>query len=173
MIATLKTLGAEGRLIFQVYLIQIAVLTVIGVVLGLVLGAAAPLLFAPLIEARLPVPTSFAIYPMPLVEAALYGALTALLFTLWPLARTEQIRAAALYRDLGAASRAVPRPFFIVVLVGVMLALVGVAALLSGLAMLWGWALRLSRLWGRHLWYGVWPNAERAARPYGGAAPCA
>jgi len=136
VIATLKTLGAEGRLIFQVYLIQIAVLTAIGVALGVILGAAAPLLFAPLIEARLPVPTAFAIYPMPLFEAALYGTLTALLFTLWPLARTEQIRAAALYRDLGAGTRAIPRPFYIGVLVALMLALVGLAAWLSGLALL-------------------------------------
>src|SRR5690606_9481224 len=69
-------------------------------------------------------------------EAALYGTLTALLFTLWPLARTEQIRAAALYRDMGAGSRGWPRPFFIGVLVAVALALVTLAALLSGLAML-------------------------------------
>jgi putative ABC transport system permease protein len=27
--------------------------------------------------------------------------LTALIFTLWPLARTEQVRAAALFRDAG------------------------------------------------------------------------
>jgi len=136
VIATLKTLGAEGRLIFQVYLLQIAVLTAIGVALGLVLGAAAPLLFAPLIAAQLPVPTAFAVYPLPLAEAALYGILTALLFTLWPLARTEQIRAAALYRDMGAGARAMPRPFYIGILVVVMLALVASAALLSGLAML-------------------------------------
>ncbi|WP_226783211.1 ABC transporter permease [Oceaniglobus trochenteri] len=136
VIATLKTLGAEGRLIFQVYLIQIAVLTVIGIVIGLTLGALAPLVFAPLIEARLPVPTQFALYPGPLAEAALYGALTALLFTLWPLARTEQIRAAALYRDMGAAAGTLPRPFFMVVLAGILVALVSVAAWLSGLAML-------------------------------------
>jgi len=136
VIATLKTLGAEGRLIFQVYLLQIAVLTAIGVALGLVLGAAAPLLFAPLIAAQLPVPTAFAVYPLPLAEAALYGILTALLFTLWPLARTEQIRAAALYRDMGAGARTMPRPFYIGILVVVMLALVASAALLSGLAML-------------------------------------
>ena len=48
-----------------------------------------PLLFAGVIEARLPFPGDFALYPGPLVEAAFYGVLTALLFTLWPLARTE------------------------------------------------------------------------------------
>ncbi|TYB86354.1 ABC transporter permease [Oceaniovalibus sp. ACAM 378] len=135
-IATLKTLGAEGRTIFLIYLIQIAVLTVIGIILGLIIGAAAPLLFAPLISAALPVPTAFALYPAPLAQAALYGALTALLFTLWPLARTERVRAAALYRDAAGAIHGVPRPFFIALTGVVLLALVAVAALLSGLAML-------------------------------------
>ncbi|TMV51810.1 FtsX-like permease family protein, partial [Thioclava sp. BHET1] len=50
-IATLRTLGARSGLIFRVYLLQIAVLVAIGVVLGLVLGAAAVLLAGPLIKA--------------------------------------------------------------------------------------------------------------------------
>jgi predicted lysophospholipase L1 biosynthesis ABC-type transport system permease subunit len=45
-------------------------------------------------------------HPAPLAEAALYGVLAAALFTLWPLARTGQVRAAALYRD--AAGRPAP-----------------------------------------------------------------
>ena len=49
VIATLKTLGAEGGTIFAVYMIQIAVLTVIGIGFGLILGALGPLAFAPLI----------------------------------------------------------------------------------------------------------------------------
>ena len=52
---------------------------------------------------------SSVIYPRPLAEAALYGGLTALLFTVWPLARARDIRAAELYRDLTAARRAWPR----------------------------------------------------------------
>ena len=97
-IATLKVLGADGATIFLTYLLQIGVLTVLGVVAGLVLGAGVPLLFAPMIEAALPFPADMAIYPMPLLEAAFYGVVTAFLFTLWPLARTESVRAAALYR---------------------------------------------------------------------------
>lgn len=104
-IATLKTLGAEGGLIFRVYLLQIAVLAGVGVALGLVLGAGVPLLAAPLITAALPFPVAFALYPAPLLEAAFYGLMTAFLFTLWPLARTEQLRAAALYRGAGRGGR--------------------------------------------------------------------
>jgi putative ABC transport system permease protein len=61
------------------------------------------------IEARLPVPIAVSVYPHPLAEAALYGLLTALIFTLWPLARTEQVRAAALFRDASGPSRSLPR----------------------------------------------------------------
>ena len=50
-------------------------------------------------------PAAFAAYPRPLIEAALYGGLTALIFTLWPLARTREIRAAALYRDAAGRRR--------------------------------------------------------------------
>ncbi|MGA4923162.1 FtsX-like permease family protein, partial [Bacillus subtilis] len=42
-IATLKALGASGGLIRDIYLIQIGVLTAIGVGIGLVIGAATPL----------------------------------------------------------------------------------------------------------------------------------
>ncbi|MEO6298948.1 MAG: ABC transporter permease, partial [Paracoccaceae bacterium] len=53
-IATLKVLGAEGGLVFRIYLIQIGVLAALGVALGLLLGAGVPLLAAPLIAAALP-----------------------------------------------------------------------------------------------------------------------
>jgi putative ABC transport system permease protein len=105
-IATLKTLGAEARTIFTVYFAQIGLLTLVGIGIGVVLGALLPLALAPIIEARLPVPIAVSVYPAPLAEAALYGLLTALIFTLWPLARTEQVRAAALYRDASGPSRA-------------------------------------------------------------------
>ncbi|MBA4352518.1 MAG: drug:proton antiporter, partial [Rhodobacter sp.] len=65
-IATLKTLGAEGRLIFRIYLLQIAVLAGVGVVLGLLLGAGLPILFGGVIEAALPFPAEIGLYPMPL-----------------------------------------------------------------------------------------------------------
>jgi hypothetical protein len=108
-IATLKTLGAEARTIFTVYFAQIGLLTLVGIGIGVVLGALLPLALAPIIEARLPVPIAVSVYPAPLAEAALYGLLTALIFTLWPLARTEQVRAAALFRDAAGPSRALPR----------------------------------------------------------------
>jgi putative ABC transport system permease protein len=130
-IATLKTLGAEGRLIFLVYLIQIGVLTALGIALGLILGAGVPLLLADVIVASLPFPAVFAPYPAPLIEAGFYGAMTALLFTLWPLARSGRVRAAALYRgEEGRAGR--PGWKAALALLVVMALLVGGAVWFSG-----------------------------------------
>ncbi|ALG91209.1 MULTISPECIES: ABC transporter permease [Actibacterium] len=140
VIATLKTLGAEGRTIFMAYLMQIGVLAALGIGLGLVLGGAVPLLLAPLIEAQLPVPADIRFHPGPLAEAALYGALTALLFTLWPLARTAEVRAAALFRDASGPVRAMPGPRVLAALVALAALLVGAAAVLSGVPDLALWA---------------------------------
>ncbi len=132
-IATLKTLGAEARVIFAAYFAQVGLLTLVGIALGLLLGAGAPILFGPLIQAQLPVPVAISVYPAPLAEAALYGALTALIFTLWPLARTRQVRAAALFRDASGGARQWPEPIF-VAQTGVLAAiLVAAAVWLSGI----------------------------------------
>lgn len=139
VIATLRTLGATRGVIFATYMIQIGVLSGIGIVLGLILGAGVPLMLAPILSANLPVPTEFAIYPAPLVEAAIYGALTAAVFALWPLSRTENIRAAALFRDAFSAGGALPRwPY--VLGVGILLgALVAIAIWFNGNATLTLW----------------------------------
>lgn len=132
VIATLRTLGAERGMIFQTYFLQIGALSLLGIAAGLVLGALAPLALAPVLLAQLPVPAVFTLYPAPLGEAAVYGALTALIFTLWPLARTEDIRAATLFRDGGQSGRALPRPVWVGLTLLLAAALIGVAALFSG-----------------------------------------
>ncbi|PZQ96592.1 MAG: drug:proton antiporter [Cereibacter sphaeroides] len=141
-IATLKTLGAEGRTIFQAYLLQIGVLTIVGVVAGLILGIAAILSLSGLISARLPFPAVFAPYPLPLIEAALYGTLTALIFALWPLALTEKVRAAALYRG-DETGTGWPRLPHILALLALAAILIGSALWLSGV-----WELALGAIGG-------------------------
>jgi putative ABC transport system permease protein len=130
VIATLKTIGAEGRTIFAAYFLQIGALAGLGILIGLALGAALPLLAAPFVTDRLPIPAEISVYPRPLAEAALYGVLSALLFTLWPLARAEEVRAAALYRE-GAGQRIFPRARYIVATFLLLAALVGTAAFLA------------------------------------------
>ena len=140
VIATLKTLGAESPTIFASYFLQIGALSVLGILLGLALGVAAPLAFAPVIEARLPVPAAFAVHASALWEAALYGALSALIFTLWPLARTEEVRAATLFRDAVSTKFKLPRPFWLIVIALLLALLVLSAAILSGVPTLALWS---------------------------------
>ncbi|MCA0962827.1 ABC transporter permease [Salipiger bermudensis] len=132
VIATLRTLGASRAVIFQTYFLQIGALSLLGIALGLILGAGVPLIFAPLITQSLPIPVLFTLYPGPLAEAAIYGVLTALLFTLWPLARTEEVRAAALFRDALDSARALPAARYLVATALLIALLVGVAMLFSG-----------------------------------------
>ncbi|WP_171101085.1 ABC transporter permease [Ruegeria sp. HKCCD7255] len=131
-IATLRTLGADRATVFQTYMIQIGILSVVGIVVGLVLGSGVPLMLAPIIESQLPVPAVFALYFGPLGEAALYGLLTAFLFTLWPLARTEEVRAATLFRDAMTTTRGLPRlPYLAATALGLAV-LIAAAAWFSG-----------------------------------------
>ena len=139
VIATLKTLGATRRTIFLTYFLQICALTLLGITIGLVLGAGLPVLFAPMIEAHLPIPSAFAVYPGPLIEAAIYGLLAAMIFTLWPLAKTEDIRAATLFRDAFAASNLLPAKRFLAAIALLVVALIGVAIWFSGTAFLTLW----------------------------------
>ncbi|PJE34533.1 drug:proton antiporter, partial [Pseudooceanicola lipolyticus] len=132
VIATLRTLGADRATIFRTYFIQIGALSLLGIAIGIVLGGAVPVLLSPLIEAQLPVPAVFRIYPQPLAEAAVYGLLTAFIFTLWPLARTEEVRAATLFRDALGSARLIPRPRHVVALLAGLAALIGLAAWFSG-----------------------------------------
>jgi putative ABC transport system permease protein len=127
VIATLKTLGAESGTIFWVYFLQIGALSVVGIVLGLALGAALPIVFAPLIAAQLPLPIDITVHWAPLIEAGSYGVLTALLFTLWPIARTGEIRPAALFRDAISKRRFWPAWPYVLLTLLLLAALLGVA----------------------------------------------
>lgn len=140
VIATLRSLGATRGTIFLTYFLQIGMVAGLGIALGLLIGALAPILLAPLILSALPFPAVFTLYPLPLIEAALYGALTAAIFTLWPLARIEEVRPTALFRDaLGARAALLPAPRYLAAVGGLLVLLVGLASWLSGSAMLTLW----------------------------------
>ena len=140
VIAILKTLGATRRTVFQSYFLQIGALTILGVTVGLALGAGVPLVFGPLIEARLPLPIALGVKVGPLFEAGLYGILAAGVFTLWPLARAEDVRPASLFRDVSRRGARFPR-FVWIATTGLLLAgLIGSAAYFSGVATLTFWA---------------------------------
>ncbi|WP_299936126.1 FtsX-like permease family protein [uncultured Pelagimonas sp.] len=139
VIATLRTLGATRAVIFQTYFLQIGALSLVGIAIGLLLGGLVPILLGPLIGAALPIPAVFTLHPGPLAEAALYGVLTALVFTLWPLARAEEVRAATLMRDALEGANRLPAARYIIATLILLGLLVGSAMLFSGNAFLTIW----------------------------------
>ena len=127
-IATLKCLGAPGRLIFTAYLLQILTLALIGIGVGVVLGALTPLVASPLLRS-FPIAARLGLYPLPLLLAAVFGVLTTLVFAIWPLAAAREIAAGSLFRDLVSPMPRRPRPPYIA-------ATVAAAGILAALAIL-------------------------------------
>lgn len=141
VIATLKTLGASRRIVLLTYLLQIGALAILGIAIGLGLGAGLPLLVSSLLQSRLPVPVVVGLYPGPLVEAAAYGLLAALIFTLWPLALAAETRAAILFRQVGDGGGRLPASRYLTVIALAAATLVLAAAALSGNWRLSAWTL--------------------------------
>ncbi len=99
-IATLKCLGAKSETIFQIYLLQVLALALIGVTAGLVIGQALPFLVRALTDGQLPVQIRTGFYPLPLLVAAGCGLTTTLAFAIWPLARAKDVSPAGMFRAL-------------------------------------------------------------------------
>lgn len=130
-IAVLRALGAAGGTILAIFMAQVAVVAALGIGLGLALGAGLPMLAAPLIAAALPIPVAVVPTTGPLAEGALYGTLTALIFTLLPLSRVSRVRAAALLRDLGEARSLWPGARLAAALALLLAILIAIATALS------------------------------------------
>lgn len=126
-VAILKSLGASSRLIFATYLLEVAAMAGLGVAAGVIAGGVLPLLVVEVVRSALPVPVDVGLYPAPLLLAAAYGLLTAVVFALLPLARTRDIPPAALFRErtgeTGGSARLTDR-----------ILVAGLAAILAGLA---------------------------------------
>ena len=130
-IATLKAMGAEGSEIFLIYLVQIMAVACIGLVLGLALGAALPFAVEYFFGASIPAPANYAVYPGPLVLAAVFGLLAAAGFAIPPLARAREIAPAGLFRDLVAPSRLRARLGYRVAAVAIFAAIAALSVVLS------------------------------------------
>jgi putative ABC transport system permease protein len=158
-IAVLKALGADGALIRNLYLVQIGLLAALGVAIGLVVGAIAPLLLGQLAGASLPIPALFAVYPWPLAKAGLFGLLAAAAFSLIPLARARRTPPSALFRRSLGGRIPLSLETLGAVLAGAGLAALAVATaptplaagiMIAGVAVSFGllWALGLFAAWG-------------------------
>lgn len=130
-IATLKTLGASGGLIFQTYLIQVLLMAMIAIAIGLALGAAAPFIMGAVLGDNLPVPARFGVYPDRLALGAGAGVLVSIAFALWPLGRAREVAPAALFRDLIDPSQLRPKRRYIIMSAVAGLGLIILTVLLS------------------------------------------
>ena len=99
VIATMRSVGATGRQVMGIFLVQILAMSAIGIAIGLALGMLIPGLIDRLYGDALPIRASFSVSPRSLGVAALYGLIVALLFALWPLGRAEHVRASVLFRN--------------------------------------------------------------------------
>lgn len=98
-IATLKCLGATGGLVSRTYLVQVLAISMVGIGIGLLLGALLPLVALPALSALLPLSVKSDLAAGPLLQAAALGLMTALTFALWPLGRARAVPAASLFRQ--------------------------------------------------------------------------
>jgi putative ABC transport system permease protein len=131
VIATLKALGAAGAQVFAIYLIEVMVLAAVGILIGLLIGAALPFLIVAAFAPIIPVPIVPALHPAPLLLALIYGLLTALAFALWPLGRAHDLPVSGLFRDTVAPTRRLPRLRYLLASVLTLAALAGFAVALA------------------------------------------
>jgi putative ABC transport system permease protein len=127
VIATFKSLGATSRTIFGVHLLQVLFFAAIGVVIGIALGLLIPVALTNVFGSSLPIRAEFSLTGRSLITAAAYGFMVALLFTLWPLGRAEQVRAGVLFRDEVAPERILPSWRIVAFTLATALALAGLA----------------------------------------------
>ena len=107
-IAILKCIGASQGFVFRVYLFQIILLCAIGVLLGIGVGVAISVSASAVVERLLSVPLSISFDVVLIAIVVAYGMLTALLFTLWPLAGALNTTPASLFRNAVSSERRKP-----------------------------------------------------------------
>lgn len=130
-IATFKILGAEGRLVFAIYLAEVMLLALLALLIGLATGAALPYAVSGALSDQLPVPPAIGLYWKPLLTAALFGILVTLVFTLHPLAAARDVPAARLYRAVFGEGRGKRRWLDHLLLAFVILTTIAAAILLA------------------------------------------
>ncbi len=98
VIATLKSIGASHGLVLRIYFLQILMLSLVGIGIGLLIGAVTPAIIAPLLAGRLPIDVTLGPALPSLLIATAFGILTTLVFAMPSLLRAREIPAARLFR---------------------------------------------------------------------------
>lgn len=132
VVATLKSLGAPGNFVFQLYLTQILIMAGIGIFIGLMLGVAMPYLARYFMGDILPISDGTLFFPLALLPGIVYGFLTALIFAIWPLALSRDVQPTDLFRASSySQKRRLPRLSYMIVLAICVASLVGFAVYFS------------------------------------------
>ena len=130
-IATMKALGASGHRVFGVYLTQVLLLALVSGTIGVTIGAVLPFLVTWVFGAIIPLPIIPALHPGELMLALIYGLLTAVVFTLWPLGRAHDVPVAELFRDIVATQPHRPRTPYVMLTASALLVLAIVVVALA------------------------------------------
>ncbi|MCB4769966.1 ABC transporter permease [Ancylobacter sp. Lp-2] len=131
VIATFKALGAPGRMIFAIYVLEVVLIALIGLLIGLIAGTALPFALDAAFGHLLPIAIEPSVQPAALALAFGYGILIALAFALWPLGLAHDVPVSALFRewDEGAPTR--PRRTYILLTALAILSLCALAVAAS------------------------------------------
>ena len=127
VIATMKSLGASGSGVFAIYMMQVMVLALIGIVIGLAIGASLPFAVKALFSEIIPLPFVAQIQWPQLALAFGYGILIAIAFALWPLGKAHDVPVSVLFRGEIAPDQRLPRNRYIIATVAAALLLVAFA----------------------------------------------
>lgn len=100
-IATMRSLGATSARIMVHFLSQIMILTMVGVLLGVLLGAATTLIALPILSDMLAINLPPSLDLPSLLTAAGFGLLIGFAFALLPLRSAQKLKPASLFRAAG------------------------------------------------------------------------
>jgi putative ABC transport system permease protein len=126
--ATLKSVGATGGFIFAVMMIEVLLIGLIGIALGLALGAAIPFGLAAFFGTLIPFPLAPTLYSDEMLKGAMYGLVVIVAFAAWPIGRAHDIPVSALFRDGIEPERVIPRLRYVALAFGAAV-LLGAAAI--------------------------------------------
>ena len=102
-VATMRSLGAtSGRILFH-FLVQVLLLTLVGIAIGLVLGVILTLIALPIIGSLLHISLPAVIDAPALLTAGGFGLLIGFAFGYLPLHRAQALKPALLFRSAGSA----------------------------------------------------------------------
>lgn len=146
-IATLRSLGATGARVMVHFFVQIGLLSLVGILIGLFIGAALTAAALPILGNILSVDLPPSVHLPSLLTAFGFGVLAAFAFSFLPLVRARKLKPAMLFRTVGTSVQSLKTRDYLEP--GVVLPLAIAGLLLFGLAY---WT---TKDFGLVFWYAV------------------